>query len=646
MPSSTAQIPGLRRDYGKAPGHSPATSAGQGAGRCRASETCLGPSSPEGTAGQGLQASPYDESNRLSLRGLQSEVAEKKPDYAKETRMISSLLISQLMDERRLQKAAPALPGQGLMLQPAVGAPGQPLAPGDQAFSLLPGRMGIRTSSGEAGLGARLFVQEGSRDLPPRRGFSSITITARQVVPGAAPLRWGSAVDPPCSKCGAKDRRVDKAAPAKGRDPPPKLPNAPEGSANSPAAPFRAPEPRGPSGQGSPCWVLNPENKENAMIPPALPSHGEKVPLVFSSCVHLRVSQPGANTVRYLDRSLSVPLGPPPVPGSRVHRSVLSLSLGCSSHRLTADGADRMANAGQEAEAAGPLSPRPAKPGQARAPAAWEPNCKGSRLRESPPGPRVPAGSHPCPWGGTPTPGNPALLPDSGKGTDPSAVGKGRGDGTALYHTVSHPNKLAIHIPGWSYTAGDYQCCDLVVKLKDCRSPSKERGMAPASPPAPPEPMHPEKPDPPPEQDTRLDPEITVLPAHSLTLREALEVHKPQFISRSQERLRKLESMAQQRKAQRGESPRKKPSPLPLRTAKKKQYTIPHPLSDNLFKPKERCISEKEMHMRSKRIYNNLPEVKKKKEEQKKRVILQSNRLRAEVFKKQLLDQILQRSTD
>ena len=34
------------------------------------------------------------------------------------------------------------------------------------------------------------------------------------------------------------------------------------------------------------------------------------------------------------------------------------------------------------------------------------------------------------------------------------------------------------------------------------------------------------------------------------------------------------------------------------------------------------------------RIYNNLPEVKKKKEEQKKRVILQSNRLRAEVFKK------------
>ncbi|XP_074153256.1 (E2-independent) E3 ubiquitin-conjugating enzyme FATS isoform X2 [Sminthopsis crassicaudata] len=600
----------------------------------------------------GLQASPYDESSRLSLRGLQSEVAEKKPDYAKETRMISSLLISQLIDERRLQKKAAALPGQCLTVQPEVRAPSQPLAgpaPGDQAFSLLPGRMGIKTSPKEAGLGARLFAQEGNRDPHPRKGFSSITITARQVVPPASTLMWGTAVDPPCSKCGAKDRRADIAALAKGRDPPRRLLNAPEGSVPSPAAPFQAPEPHGPSGEGRPCWALNPENKENAMVPRAIPSHGEKVPLLFSSCVHLRVSQPCANTVHYLDRSLSIPLGQPAVPGSRVHRSVLSLNLNCSSHGLTADGADRMANAGEEAVADGPLSPRPTEPSEGRAPAAWDPSCKETRLTESPPWHRIPSGSHPCPWSGAAPRGH-LELPDSGKGTDPAAVGRTRGDSVALYHTVSQPNKLSIHIPGWSYAAGDYRCCDLIVKLKDCRSPSREREMAPASapasPPAPPEPMHPEKPDPPPEQDACLDPEITVLPAHSLTLREALEVHKPQFISRSQERLRKLESMTQQRKAQRGESPRKKPSPLPLRTAKKKQYTIPHPLSDNLFKPKERCISEKEMHMRSKRIYNNLPEVKKKKEEQKKRVILQSNRLRAEVFKKQLLDQILQRSTD
>ncbi|NXD65041.1 CJ090 protein, partial [Eolophus roseicapillus] len=55
---------------------------------------------------------------------------------------------------------------------------------------------------------------------------------------------------------------------------------------------------------------------------------------------------------------------------------------------------------------------------------------------------------------------------------------------------------------------------------------------------------------------------------------------------------------------------------------------------DNLFKPKERFIPEKEMHMRSKRIYDNLPEVKKKQEEKQKRIIIQSNKLRVENFKK------------
>lgn len=34
------------------------------------------------------------------------------------------------------------------------------------------------------------------------------------------------------------------------------------------------------------------------------------------------------------------------------------------------------------------------------------------------------------------------------------------------------------------------------------------------------------------------------------------------------------------------------------------------------------------------RIYNNLPEVKKKQEEKQKRIILQSNRKRVEIFKK------------
>ncbi|XP_051883846.1 (E2-independent) E3 ubiquitin-conjugating enzyme FATS isoform X2 [Pristis pectinata] len=136
-----------------------------------------------------------------------------------------------------------------------------------------------------------------------------------------------------------------------------------------------------------------------------------------------------------------------------------------------------------------------------------------------------------------------------------------------------------------------------------------------------------------------------------LTLQEALELYKPDFIFRSQKRLQELEVKAKQRRVQMDErvlQRRKRMGPLvqtmPLPSPfKKRQCTIPHPLSDNLYKPKERMIPEKEMQMRSKRIYNKLPEVKKKKEEEKKKVVSQTNRLRAMVFKKKLLDQILQK---
>ncbi|XP_023785803.1 centrosomal protein C10orf90 homolog isoform X2 [Cyanistes caeruleus] len=140
-------------------------------------------------------------------------------------------------------------------------------------------------------------------------------------------------------------------------------------------------------------------------------------------------------------------------------------------------------------------------------------------------------------------------------------------------------------------------------------------------------------------------------PAAPWTLREALEIHNPQFISRSQERLKRLELMVQLRRAQQREAPPGTPRALTRKlptstSSKKKQFTVPDPLSDNLFKPKERIIPEKEMHMRSKRIYDNLPEVKKKQEEKQKRIIIQSNRLRVEMFKKQLLDQLLHRNTE
>ncbi|TRY55384.1 hypothetical protein DNTS_034405 [Danionella cerebrum] len=127
-----------------------------------------------------------------------------------------------------------------------------------------------------------------------------------------------------------------------------------------------------------------------------------------------------------------------------------------------------------------------------------------------------------------------------------------------------------------------------------------------------------------------------------LNLKEALELFRPDFISRSQNRLRRLELRARERRSfQTAEFI------MGVNTAnRKRRCTKPHPLSDNLFKPRDRAISGKEMQWRSRRIYNKLPEVTRKKEEGRKRLVSETNRLRAEVFKKKLLDQILQRHGD
>ncbi|XP_060895937.1 uncharacterized protein LOC132975424 [Labrus mixtus] len=129
----------------------------------------------------------------------------------------------------------------------------------------------------------------------------------------------------------------------------------------------------------------------------------------------------------------------------------------------------------------------------------------------------------------------------------------------------------------------------------------------------------------------------------TLSLKEALELFRPDFISRSQGRLKRLEKRAMRRRALQESNP---DLVLDLREEgcrQRRKCTTPDPLSDNLFKPRERSISGREMQLRSRRIYNKLPEVTKKKEEEKKRAVSQSNRVRAEVFKKKLLDQILQR---
>ncbi|XP_033035135.1 (E2-independent) E3 ubiquitin-conjugating enzyme FATS isoform X4 [Trachypithecus francoisi] len=589
----------------------------------------------------GLRDNYHSTSDQIALKNLQSDVTEAKSDFNKETlasqntKMISSLVISQMMDENKPRENRASLPLPCTIGQARAHHTKRSLANRSgvnihRAFALLPGRLGIPALSDERGPETELPPKEESPCGGPRRGFASITITARRVGSPASALLWGTVGDSLCPKCRAEDTLFQA---------PPALANGAhpgrhqrsfactEFSGNSSVVRLRVPEAHTGLCERRKYWVTHVDDQETNFSPDT-PLSG-KSPLVFSSCVHLRVSQQCPNSIYYVDKSLSVPIEPPQIASPKMHRSVLSLNLSCSSHRLTADGVDGLVNG---EPISGALKQELVERDQDLVGQRWNPGLQESHLKETPSLGRVHLGTGACPWSGSFPLENTELA---NVGANQVTVRKGEKD----HATRCHANQLSIHIPGWSYRAGDYTCCDLVVKIKECKKSEDPTTPEPST--AAPSPAPPERAGSPGLSEDCSEPQQT--PARSLTLQEALEVRKPQFISRSQERLKKLEHMVQQRKAQRKEDLRQKQSVLPIRTSKK-QFTVPHPLSDNLFKPKERCISEKEMHMRSKRIYNNLPEVKKKKEEQRKRVILQSNRLRAEVFKKQLLDQLLQRN--
>eukprot|EP00063_Salmo_salar_P035990 XP_014010825.1 PREDICTED: centrosomal protein C10orf90-like [Salmo salar] len=87
------------------------------------------------------------------------------------------------------------------------------------------------------------------------------------------------------------------------------------------------------------------------------------------------------------------------------------------------------------------------------------------------------------------------------------------------------------------------------------------------------------------------------------------------------------------------------PEEMTLMHHRGRHSTRPSPLSDNLFRPRDRAITGKEMQLRTRQNYKNLPEVRRKQEEEKRREDYLTNRLRADLFKKKLLDEILQRGS-
>nr|XP_051698704.1 centrosome-associated protein ALMS1 isoform X8 [Oryctolagus cuniculus] len=134
-----------------------------------------------------------------------------------------------------------------------------------------------------------------------------------------------------------------------------------------------------------------------------------------------------------------------------------------------------------------------------------------------------------------------------------------------------------------------------------------------------------------PSQDHGRD---TPRPFVRATLQEALQLHRPDFISRSGERIKRLRLIVQERKLQNV-----------LQSERHALFNAPAPLPERVFlaAQKTKPIGKKEMIQRSKRMYEQLPEVQKKREEEKRRLEYKTYRLRAQLYKKKVTNQLLGR---
>ncbi|CAO2605632.1 Centrosome-associated protein ALMS1 [Lemmus lemmus] len=116
------------------------------------------------------------------------------------------------------------------------------------------------------------------------------------------------------------------------------------------------------------------------------------------------------------------------------------------------------------------------------------------------------------------------------------------------------------------------------------------------------------------------------------TLQESLQLHRPDFISRSGERIKRLKLLVQERKLQ-----------SLFQSEREALFNAVRPLPRRalLAAQKNKPIGKKEMIQRTKRIYEQLPEVKKKREEEKRKSEYKSYRLRAQHYKTKVTNQLL-----
>ncbi|XP_039993980.1 uncharacterized protein alms1 isoform X2 [Xiphias gladius] len=123
-----------------------------------------------------------------------------------------------------------------------------------------------------------------------------------------------------------------------------------------------------------------------------------------------------------------------------------------------------------------------------------------------------------------------------------------------------------------------------------------------------------------------------------MSLQEALEMRRPEFISQSTQRVKRLALQVEERKLQtfftreRDELFNQPGGPEGL----------PKPAGPALLR---RAVPRKEMIQRSKQIYETLPEVQRRREEERRKAEYRSYRLNAQRYNKRITDRVLGRRT-
>ncbi|XP_037652651.1 platelet binding protein GspB isoform X1 [Sebastes umbrosus] len=123
-----------------------------------------------------------------------------------------------------------------------------------------------------------------------------------------------------------------------------------------------------------------------------------------------------------------------------------------------------------------------------------------------------------------------------------------------------------------------------------------------------------------------------------ISLQEALEMRRPEFISKSMRRVERLALQVEERKLQEDFS--RERDELFSRPGGPRRLL--RPAGTALLR---RAVPRKEMIQRSKQIYENLPEVQRRKEEERRKAEYRSYRLNAHLYNKRITNRVLGRRT-